>query len=254
MALYGQDLAYIQAVGFGALARDAAPELVRCLRAASIAVLRVVEVGCGAGPLSAELVKSGFDVTGIDISAALLEIARAEVPAARFVCGSIYRQEIPACEAILAIGEPLAYHAGSNADELVRDFLRRAGEVLPQGGVLIFDVIELGEPSLNGRSWKAGEDWAVLVDTREDQGSRVLVREIATFRRVGELYRRGREIHRVRLFDLDEICGWLSSAGFVVETWQGYGAYALPPRRRAFCCTKKLDRRLPALSQMPRRE
>lgn len=239
MAFYGQDLAYIQAVGFGEFARGVAPELVRRLRAASIAVSRVVEVGCGAGPMSAELVKSGFDVTGIDISAALLEIARAEVPTARFVCGSIYGQQMCACEAILAVGEPLTYHAGSNGDELVRDFLRRAGEVLPEGGVLIFDVIELGEPSLQGRSWRAGEDWAVLVDTREDQGSHALVREIATFRRVGELYRRGREMHRVRLFDGDEIRGWLSSAGFVVETSPGYGAYVLPPRRRVFFCRKR---------------
>jgi len=239
MVLYGQDLAYIQAAGFGGFARGAAPELVRRLRAASIAAGRVVEVDCGAGPLSGELVKSGFDVTGIDISAALLEIARAEVPGARFVCGSIYRKELAQCEAILAVGEPLTYQTGSNGDELVRDFLRRAGEVLPEGGVLIFDVIERGEPSFEGRSWKAGEDWAVLVETREDQGARVLVREIATFRRVGELYRRGREIHRVRLFDGDEICGWLSSAGFEVEASEGYGAYVLPPRRRAFFCRKR---------------
>lgn len=232
-------MAYIQAVGFGEFARAAAPELVRRLEAASIAVARVVEVGCGAGPLSAELVKSGFDVTGIDISAALLEIARAEVPAARFVCGSIYRQELSRCEAILAVGEPLTYHAGSNGDELVREFLRRAGAVLPEGGVLIFDVIERGEPSFEGKSWKAGEDWAVLVGTHEDQAARALVREIATFRRVGELYRRGREMHRVRLFDKDEIRGWLSSAGFVVETAHRYGACVLPPRRRAFFCRKR---------------
>jgi len=239
MAVYGQDLAYIQAVGFGELARGAAPELVRRLRAAPIAVGRVLEVGCGAGTLSAELVKSGFEVTGIDISAALLEIARAEVPAAHFVWGSIYRQQISRCEAILAVGEPLTYHTGSDGDELVRDFLRRAGEVLPEGGILIFDLIEPGQPSLHGRSWRAGDDWAVLVDTREDQSSRVLVREIATFRRVGELYRRGCETHRVRLFDGDEIRGWLSCAGFVAETSQGYGAFRLPPRRRAFFCQKR---------------
>jgi len=239
MALFGQDLAYIQAAGFGELGLGAAPELVRRLRAAPIAVSRVVEVGCGAGPLSAELVKSGFDVTGIDLSAALLKIARAQVPAARFVCGSIYRREISACEAILAVGEPLTYHPGSNGDELVQDFFRRAGAVLPEGGVLIFDVIELGEPCLQERSWKAGEDWAVLVDTREDRGSRVLVREIATFRRVGELYRRGGETHRVRLFDGDEMREWLISAGFVVETSRAYGGYVLAPRRRAFFCQKR---------------
>lgn len=237
--LYKEDLAYIHAVAFGELARGAAPEIVRRLNTAAIPIHRIVDVGCGAGPLTAALVDAGFEATGIDNSAELLEIARAAVPRARFLHTSVYDAEMPSCEAIVALGEPLTYHAAdADADTLVKGFFERASHALPPGGMLIFDLIELGEPSLSGRFWRSGDDWAVLVDTKEDQGSRTLVRNIETFRRVDQFYRRGREVHRVRLFDTATLCNQLADCGFAVETAQAYGAQRLSPRRRAFFCTR----------------
>jgi hypothetical protein len=104
--------------------------------------------------------------------------------------------------------------------------------------MLIFDVIELGEPSLAGRYWSSGKDWAVLAETKEDQGSRMLVRNIETFRRVGQLYRRGCEVHRIRLFDTATLRGQLAACGFSTETAQAYGMQKLAPRRRAFFSTR----------------
>jgi len=189
---YQQDLAHIQAAAFGTLARGAASEILRRLRNARVAVHRVAEVGCGAGPLTEALVDAGFEVTGIDPSAELLAFARAAAPAAHFIHASIYDAEIPPCEAIVALGEPLTYHPeGVDADLRISGFLHRSSAVLPCGGILIFDIIECGEPSLTGRVWSSGNGWAVLVDTIEDPASRTLVRNIETFRRVGESYRRG---------------------------------------------------------------
>lgn len=46
---------------------------------------RVLDVGCGTGlPTARQLVASGAEVTGIDISPVMLELARANVPEARF--------------------------------------------------------------------------------------------------------------------------------------------------------------------------
>jgi hypothetical protein len=104
--------------------------------------------------------------------------------------------------------------------------------------MLIFDAIETGEPSLAGRSWISGEDWAVLVETTENQSERTLVRDIETFRRIGEHYRRGRETHKVRLFDTQALCAELSSCGFRIHTMQSYGELQLPSRRRAFIATR----------------
>ena len=71
------------------------------------------------------------------------------------------------------MGEPLTYHPEeANAENLVTTFYRRAAKALPSGGLLIFDVIGLGEPSLAGRTWSSGDDWAVLVETTEDQTAR----------------------------------------------------------------------------------
>ena len=238
-SLYKEDLAYIHAAAFGGLAQGAAQEIVRLLKSAPLEIRHVVDLGCGAGPLSASLVEAGFEVTGIDNSAELLAIARAAVPKAQFANASIYDAEIPACEAVIALGEPLTYHPdGAKADLLVQNLFWRVSDVLPLGGLFIFDNIELGEPPLTGRSWSSGEDWAVLVDTQEDQHSRTLVRKIETFRRVNQCYRRGREVHRVRLFDTAVLCHQLVACGFATDTAQAYGTQRLAPRRRAFFCTR----------------
>lgn len=151
--MYQQDLAYIQAAGFGGLACGSAPEIVRRLRNASISIRRVVDAGCGAGPLTEALVAEGFETTGVDSSPELLAIARAAVPTARFIDASIYDVEIPPCEAIVALGEPLTYQPeGTNAESRIGEFFHSASAVLPPGGILIFDIIERGEPSLAGRT------------------------------------------------------------------------------------------------------
>jgi hypothetical protein len=46
--------------------------------------------------------------------------------------------------------------------------IQAVGFEAPARGILIFDVIELGGPSLAGRCWTSGDDWAVLVDTTKD--------------------------------------------------------------------------------------
>jgi hypothetical protein len=175
----------------------------------------------------------------VDDSAHLVATAAANVRGARFVKASIYEFDIPECEAIVALGESLSYHTEiPEADHSVWNFFQRAGRILPYGGLLIFDVIETGQPTLAGRTWRSGADWAVLAETTEDQLSRTLVRIIETFRQVGDLYRRGQEVHRIRLFDTNEVTAALAEHGFATETVRAYGSERLLPRRQAFICTR----------------
>ncbi len=50
----------------------------------------VADVGCGEGRIGAHLAGLGLDVTGIDLSPALIEIARARRPGLRFETGSMH--------------------------------------------------------------------------------------------------------------------------------------------------------------------
>jgi len=238
-SIYGHDLAYIQAVAFGEIAQGAAAEIVRRLQRSTTRIRRVMDVGCGAGQLSKALTDAGFDVTGVDTSAELLQFACMNAPKAHFIHASAYDVELQTYDAVVALGEPLTYHDDTTqAEHLVSRFFQRVAGTLPVGGLLIFDVIGLGESSLVGRTWKSGEDWAVLVETTEDQNQKTLLRNIEIFRRVDGLYRRGREVHRVRLFDVTRLCDELVSYGFRIETAQSYGTQPLPPRRHAIFATR----------------
>jgi len=48
---------------------------------------RIADLGCGTGTLSRLLVDEGYEVDGLDFSPAMIELARAKVPEARFTLG-----------------------------------------------------------------------------------------------------------------------------------------------------------------------
>jgi SAM-dependent methyltransferase len=82
--MYEADLAYIHDVGFGGFSRAAAPWILRQLHEAAMDRGRVVDLGCGPGVLTRALSSTGYEVTGIDVSPRMLEIARRIAPRATF--------------------------------------------------------------------------------------------------------------------------------------------------------------------------
>jgi len=238
-AFYDEDLAFIQASGFGELAAAAVAAVIPKLKAQG--ARRVIDVGCGAGVSTKALVDAGFDTLAIEPSGALLERARQVAPLAEFRQASAYDVALDGCDAILAIGEGLTYHAPTeDAEARLRAFFDSASRALGKGGLMVFDLIETGDVSLNARAWKAGPDWAVLSASAEDSELMQLTRDIETFRDVGGgSYRRRSEVHYVRLFERSAVSSWLEQAGFEVETTTTYGSFALPRRRVAFYATRR---------------
>ena len=181
------------------------------------------------------MIDAGYQVLGIDISEAMIELSRERVPEAEFRVGSLFEAEIPPCVAVTAISEVLNYLFDEESGGLAPLF-RRIFEALIPGGLFVFDVLGPGQvqPGATARSFRVGEDWAVLSEREEDAEQRTLVRRIVSFRKVDEHYRRDNETHRVRLYDPSELSSELRQTGFEVRTMRAYGSYPLAEGHTAF--------------------
>jgi SAM-dependent methyltransferase len=238
---YAEDLAYIHDTGFRSFALQSAPGLLEILRRSGITAGLVVDLGCGSGLWAAELVRAGYDVSGVDISAAMLALARQRVPTARFRNESLLRVKLPACAAVTSIGECCNYlFDRHNSLAALGRLFGRVFDALHPGGVLVFDVVEPGQVPgrVPRRHYREGEDWVVLVEAEEDREAQLLTRRITAFRKVGELYRRDEEVHRLRLYPAAEVAAELGRVGFRVRRLRGYGTFRFRKAHVGFVARK----------------
>jgi SAM-dependent methyltransferase len=237
---YRDDLAYIHDAGFGGLAANAAPVLLEALRRHGFAREQVIDLGCGSGILANAVTAAGYHVLGIDISARMIALARRRVPGAQFRVGSLLMAELPPCVAVSAIGECFNYlfDSGNTKAALTRLF-RRIHAALRPGGLLLFDVATPGRiPGGSQRGYREGDDWAVLFSDEEDRKRGLLTRDITSFRKVGELYRRDHEVHRLRLLARVDVVEQLRGLGFRVRTLRNYGPLPFGPGHVGFLARK----------------
>lgn len=238
---YGEDLAYIHDVGHAEFALESAPGILKILDHRGINDGLVVDLGCGSGLWARELVDAGYRVFGIDVSEAMIEIARRRTPEAEFRVGSLFEVEIPRCVVVTAVSEVLNYLFDAENEDLgpIRLF-RRVYDALVPGGIFVFDVLGPGQvpPGTRAKGFSVGKDWAVLSEREEDAGRGTMERRIVGFRRVGELYRRADEVHRVRLYDPSGLSAELERAGFQVRTMRSYGDLSLSENHKAFVASK----------------
>jgi SAM-dependent methyltransferase len=224
VADYGEDLAYIHARGFTALAEAAAPVIVALLGEPRGPV---VDLGCGSGVTTRAFADAGHDVLGVDASAAMLELARRAAPAATFIQASALEVPLPdRCAAVVAVGEVLNYTQRS-----LDGFFRRVARALAPGGLFVFDLAGPGGVAGGGpvRSWYEGEDWAVLVETVEDESPAILTRRMTTFRQLDGRWRRGRETHRQRLHRAGDVAARLRASGLRARVRRGYAGERFAP-------------------------
>lgn len=237
---YGADLAYIHDAGFGQFAEAAAAELLRLLRAAGLRKGLVVELGCGSGILSARAAAAGYDVAGFDISGDMVELARRRIPGGTFRRGSFVDAPIPACVAVTAVGEIFNYlFDRRNSPGQLEKVFRRVHAALEPGGLFLFDVATIGRvPGGLQKGSRQTGDWTCVFEAEEHPGGK-LTRRITTFRKVGKLYRRHDEVHRLRLYKPDELLAPLRELGFRVRRIRQYGSLEFPPGYIGFVARKK---------------
>jgi SAM-dependent methyltransferase len=226
---YQADLAYTHDAGFLFFATGAAPGLLALLARYGVTGGRVVDLGCGSGLWARVLTDAGYDVLGVDYSAAMIALARKRAPKARFRRASYLDVDLPPCDAVTSIGECFNYLFDRDDDAPLERLFRRIHAALRPGGVLLFDVLGPGQVPAGKRpqGHRSGDDWAVLVEREEDTDRHRLTRHITTFRRVGRLYRRSEEVHRLQLYRGRDVAATLARIGFRVRLMRGYGDFRL---------------------------
>lgn len=246
---YAADQAWIHDVRFGDVARAAAALLITRLQAAGLTGGTVVELGCGSGISAELLVEAGYDVVGVDISPAMVDLAAARVPSARFTVGSLWDAELPhGAVAVTAVGEACNYATDPQAGlTQLAALFGRVAEALAPSGVLLFDVSTPGRfgPTRERVVFHDYDTWALHMHGTEAEDGSTLERDITIFREDPEqpgVWRRSDELHRLVLYRSEDVHAALTEAGFTADEQADYGVVSasVPPGGwRTFVATRR---------------
>jgi len=220
--------------GFGTHAAACAPGIVDLLAPVRARQGLVLELGCGTGLLTTELIAAGHRVIATDASPAMLDIARRLVGESAQEVRQLTLPDdpLPQADAIVAVGHPLSYLPDAAAVD--RALIAIAAALRP-GGVLAMDICDLewGRARRDMRNFaQAGADWAIITEFSVPAPDR-FVRDITTFVPNSDgSWRRGSEHHENVLIDTAQIPALLGRLGVQARVGSSFGAETNPPGLR----------------------
>ena len=240
---YQEDLAYIHDAGFSGHCQGAAPGILAMLRRHGFTRGLIADLGCGSGRFAALLLRAGYGVWGVDLSEAMIAMARGNAPEAEFEIASLLDAGIPRCRAAVSLGEGINYlGAGPRGALAVPRFFERVHAALEPGGVftLDFSTPDRVPASGRGRLWREEEGWAVLAEISGNAEKRTMRRRVVCYREVDGAFRRSEEVHRLRLYPAEEVAEQLRAVGFQPRILRRYGCFPLLPGVAAIAAVKPL--------------
>lgn len=177
---------------------------------------RILDVCCGSGHVTQELVRRGYHVTGVDASAALIGIARRKMRGVDFRVEAVERLSIDETfDAALSTFDSMN-HLLSYED--VRRAFAGIYKALVPGGLFVFDMNLEEAYLLDLTQWEVTvNDNAVgLVRGRYDPATKKATTELMWFTRQGdtETWTRRTSVIEQRCYPVGEIVVALQEAGF----------------------------------------
>lgn len=234
--IYHEDLAYIHIDGYAFHWKGAADAVLALLQKHGIHDGLVVDLGCGGGQWLDRLASAGYATCGVDASSSMIRAARKHAPRATLLLGSMADVQLPHCDAVTSLGEPINYLDGKRS---IQRTFRHVYAALRPGGIFVFDAVRPAPTGIARRTAaRVGNSWACVAEIEEDGARNLLVRQITSFRKVGKHYRRREEVHRLKVYRPKEMLQWLRQIGFRVRTCRAYGDYVLRHRQIVFVARK----------------
>ena len=225
---YRPDLALVHHEGFGFHADRCAPGILAVLEPVRARGGLVLEIGCGSGRLTRHLLDAGHRVVATDASEAMLDLARRTAPDAVDIHRlTLPDDPVPAADAIVSVGHALSYLDDVPAVERALGALALA---LRPGGVLALDLCDLrwAEAHQDGRVVaQVSDNWAIISRAHVPDPDHY-VREMTTFVRVGDGWRRDDERHVNVLLDTSRVPALLMAHGIDAVVGRSFGAESLP--------------------------
>jgi len=194
--------------------------------------MRVLELGCGTGSLTEQMLRAGLDVTATDTSSAMLTQAEQKVrsyPHSRLLCLDMRRlpQDLGLYDVAIAACDVVNYLRGT--DELA-NFLRGLRPLLKTDGVLLFDVHGPGRMTewRNGPYYnRVGENSCYMLHvTLKD--TRIAQRLTGFVRGTADTWTRFDELHRQTYFCQELLDSALIDNGFAKTQFYEFGAQNKP--------------------------
>ncbi len=113
---YRRDLALAHHLGYGFHAEACAPGILALLEPVRARGGLVLELGCGSGLLTRELIGAGHRVIATDASPAMLDIARGYVTGAQDIRQlTLPDDPLPPADAVVSVGHVLSYLPDADA-------------------------------------------------------------------------------------------------------------------------------------------
>lgn len=226
---YRRDLALVHHRGFGFHAEACAPGILELLEPVRGHAGLVLEIGCGSGLLTRQLVGAGHRVVATDASPAMLDLARQVALGAGDVRRLVLPDDpVPPADAIVGVGHALNYLPDEAAVD--RSLAALAGALRP-GGILALDLCDLewgaarSDAPTTGR---VGDEWAIITQFAVPAPNR-FVREMTTFVREDDgSWRRDDERHDNVLIDTSLVPALLAEHGVDATIGSAFGTEHLP--------------------------
>lgn len=185
---------------------------------------KVLDVACGTGEFSVRLAEKGFNVTGVDLSEAMLSIAKAKADEFHVSIPFFHQNMIELdtqgeFDSIVIFCDSLNY---LEHEEDVQSTFKRIYEQLKSGGLFMFDVhsvFKMEQVFKNATFADPYEEVSYIWNSFEGEEPYSVAHELSFFVKDSEtgLYERFEEDHYQRTYPVETFVKWLLEAGFIVK-------------------------------------